>query len=576
MLPSDSQVKGPFRCDIFPHSRWVFKTLQDERNVRQLALMCSAQVIKTTMAIAYLLWSVVESPATTFWVLQTEEAVKNFVKSRLMPLLERQTILEKYIPTTRNEATELLIQFKSMMVHFRGTNSRGGLKSTAVQRVIGDEIDEWSAGSYERVTKRLTTFFQPQFFLLSTPENEDGVMYREYLAGTQTHFHFACPKCLHRQPFRFGRVASPVFPEPRECGGFLWDTNEVTKPAGRWNDAELAKTVRYQCENPACKNEIQQAECFRLLQDLAAVNMNLSPTKGKFSAWIWTAYNALYPWENIVTEFLTAQTALGKGDEEPLKSFVRERLGEPFVDYQVESTEDELRRLCGEYDMGTLWPVEKDLRQAITMTIDVQADRLRWLIVQHRHGGAMRVVDCGWCADEKEANKIQTRYGVGGNGVWIDAGDGNRSAEIYEWCASHRWKACKGSAIGSWPHLNQKTGVTIQKPWRMKMISVAEGASQKGELPFFNWSNPYFKAHVYKFRLKGKGPPLELPRNIPQDAVEELLNDRYQKNKKSGKMEWISGGNEHLGDCLCMSHAQADFFGFTGLAAMAVETEEKE
>mgnify|MGYP003889430897 CR=1 FL=1 len=544
--------------------------------MRQLALMCSAQVIKTTMAIAYLLWSVVESPATTFWVLQTEEAVKNFVKSRLMPLLERQTILEKYIPTTRNEATELLIQFKSMMVHFRGTNSRGGLKSTAVQRVIGDEIDEWSAGSYERVTKRLTTFFQPQFFLLSTPENEDGVMYREYLAGTQTHFHFACPKCSHRQPFRFGRVASPVFPEPRECGGFLWDTNELTKPAGRWNDAELAKTVRYQCENPACKHEIRQAETFRLLQDLAAVNMNLSPTKGKFSAWIWTAYNALYPWENIVTEFLTAQTALTKGDEEPMKSFVRERLGEPWVDYQVESTEDELRRLCGEYDMGTLWPVEKDLRQAITMTIDVQADRLRWLVVQHRHGGAMRVVDCGWCADEKEANKIQTRYGVGGNGVWIDAGDGNRSAEIYEWCASHRWKACKGSAITSWPHLNQKTGVTIQKPWRMKMISVAEGASKQGELPFFNWSNPYFKAHVYKFRLKGKGPPLELPRNIPQDAVEELLNDRYQKNKKTGKMEWISGGNEHLGDCLCMAHAQADFFGFTGLAAMAVETEEKD
>jgi len=539
--------------------------------------MCSAQaLIKTTMAVSWVLWGVKESPANTAWVLQTEEAVKHYVKARFLPLIERQESLQEYLPDTRNDATELFVKFKTMAVTFRGTNSRGGLKSNAFQRVVFDEADEATPGSLEKIWKRMTSFANPQLFILGTPENDTGITFREYLAGSQTHFHIACPACQHRQPIRWGRSATPVFPMARECGGFVWETSETTRPAGRWDWKALAQTVRYECENPACKHHFAQTELLKLLQDMTTFDNNSTPETGKISVWYFVGYSVLFPWQNLVQEFLTAQTALTKGDEEPMKSFVRERLGEPWVDYQVESTEDELRRLCGEYDMGTMWPVEKDLRQAITMTIDVQADRLRWLVVQHRHGGAMRVVDCGWCADEKEANKIQTRYGVGGNGVWIDSGDGNRSAEIYSWCASHRWKACKGSAIGSWPHLNQKTGVTIQKPWRMKMISVAEGASQKGELPFFNWSNPYFKAHVYKFRLKGKGPPLELPRNIPQDAVEELLNDRYQKNKKTGKMEWISGGNEHLGDCLCMAHAQADFFGFTGLAAMAAEAEEKD
>lgn len=579
LLPEDSQVTGPFRCTYFPHSRYIFRKLQDERNVRQLCLMCSAQaVIKTTIATVFVLWGVKERPANTAWVLQTEEAVKHFVKSRFIPLIERQTSLEEYLPSTRNDVTELFVKFKTMAVTFRGTNSRGGLKSNAFQRVIFDEADEASPGSLEKIWKRMTSFANPQLLMLGTPENEGGITFREYLAGTQTHFHFACQKCGQRQPIRWGRNSTPVFPMTRECGGFVWDTDETTRPGGRWNWNALAKTVRYQCENPACKHEFRQTELMGLLKDLTPFDNNQLPEKGKVSVWYFVGYSVLFPWELLVQEWLSAQAALTKADEEPLKSFVRERLGEPWVENLVESTEDELRRLCGEFNMGEMWPVEKDLRQAITMTIDVQANRLRWLIVQHRHGGAMRVVDCGWCADEKEALKIQTRYGVGGNGVWIDAGDGNRSAEIYEWCAANRWKACKGSAMGSWPHLNHKTGLTVLKHWRMKMISVAEGASKSGELPFFNWSNPYFKAHVYKFRMKGKGPTLELPRNIPQDAVEELLNDRYQKHKKTGKMEWISSGNEHLGDCLCMAHAQADFFGFTGLSAsVPTETEvEKE
>ena len=577
LLPEDSQVTGPFRCTYFPHSRYIFRKLQDERNVRQLCLMCSAQaVIKTTIATVFVLWGVKERPANTAWVLQTEEAVKHFVKARFLPLIERQTSLEEYLPSTRNDATELYVKFKTMAVTFRGTNSRGGLKSNAFQRVIFDEADEASPGSLEKIWKRMTSFANPQLLMLGTPENEGGITFREYLAGTQTHFHFACQKCGQRQPIRWGRTSTPVFPMPRECGGFVWDTDETTRPGGRWDWNALAKTVRYQCENPACKHEFPQTELMGLLKDLTPFDNNQLPEKGKVSVWYFVGYSVLFPWESLVQEWLSAQAALTKADEEPLKSFVRERLGEPWVENLVESTEDELRRLCGEYNMGETWPVEKDLRQAITMTIDVQKDRLRWLIAQHRHGGAMRIVDCGWCSDFKEAQKIQTRYGVGGNGVWIDTGDGTRTAELYEVCFQNRWKACKGSAIGSWPHLNQKTGVTVQKPWRMKMISVSAGASEKGELPFFNWSNPYFKNFVYKFRMKGKGPTLELPRNIPQDAVEELLNDRYQKNKRTGKMEWISSGNEHLGDCLCMAHAQADFFGFTGLAATVADEPEKE
>lgn len=575
LLPEDSQVTGPFRCTYFPHSRYIFRKLQDERNVRQLCLMCSAQaVIKTTIATVFVLWGVKERPANTAWVLQTEEAVKHFVKARFLPLIERQSSLEEYLPSTRNDATELFVKFKTMAVTFRGTNSRGGLKSNAFQRVIFDEADEASPGSLEKIWKRMTSFANPQLLMLGTPEKESGITFREYLAGTQTHFHFACQKCGQRQPLRWGRNSTPVFPLARECGGFIWDTDETTRPGGRWDWNALAKTVRYQCENPACKHEFPQTELMALLKDLTPFDNNQLPEKGKVSVWYFVGYSVLFPWESLVQEWLSAQAALTKADEEPLKSFVRERLGEPWVEYEVENDEASLRMLCGEFNVGETWPVEDGLRQTITMTIDVQRDRLRVMVGQHRHGGAFRLVDCLWVSTEKEAKAIQTRYGIGGNGVWIDSGDGGRTAEIYGWCQDYRWKACKGSALPGWPH-KLPSGHTVQKPWRMKTISI-ETASKKGDLPFFNWSNPWFKSYTYKHRLKGKGAIVELPRNIPQDVIEELLDDKFLKNKKTGKMEWISSGNEHAGDCLNMMFAQSDFFGFTGLAAVVTDEPEKE
>ena len=136
MLPEDSQVTGPFRCTYFPHSRYIFRKLQDERNVRQLCLMCSAQaVIKTTIATVFVLWGVKERPANTAWVLQTEEASKFFVRARFLPLIERQSSLEEYLPSTRNDATELFVKFKTMAVTFRGTNSRGGLHDHGLVRI---------------------------------------------------------------------------------------------------------------------------------------------------------------------------------------------------------------------------------------------------------------------------------------------------------------------------------------------------------------------------------------------------------------------------------------------------------
>ena len=254
--------------------RWVFGALQN-KTTKKVVLMVSAQAGKTQTLMVFCAWAICEAPGPMFWVAASEEACDEFTKARLLPLLENIPDVAKRMPTVRAEKTLNLIQFSTMPLYFRGANSPSKLKSTPVRWLVCDEASDWPPDALGKVQKRVRSYRQSKTVVISTPKDAGEEMHAQWERGTQTFFHFACPSCGHRQPFRFGREKSVLFPEPREQGGFLWDTNDETRPAGKWNWTELRKTVRYQCEK--CAAEFRQAEQFKLLQTLARFNRNPTP-----------------------------------------------------------------------------------------------------------------------------------------------------------------------------------------------------------------------------------------------------------------------------------------------------------
>jgi phage terminase large subunit GpA-like protein len=546
--------------------RPVFGALQN-LTTRKVVVMVSAQAGKTQTLMIFAAWAVCEAPGPMFWVAASEEVCDEFTKARLLPLFEKIPDVAKRMPLLRAEKTLNLIQFATMPLYFRGANSPSKLKSTPVRWLVCDEVDDWKPGSLEKVMKRVRSYRQSKQVLISTPMDSGGDMHSQWLTGTQTFFHFACSACGHRQPFRFGREKSVIFAEAREQGGFLWDTNDTTRPGGKWNWAELRKSVRYQCEK--CAAEFRQAEQFKLLQTLERVDRNPTPEPGVESFHWWAAYSLWVKWEDIVCEFVSAKEISESGNLEPLKSFVRETLGEPWHLIGDTADAEEILRLCGKYRRGEFWPVGTTDKRRVTRIIatDVQKDHLRYVLCQLREGGEMRVVDYGRLSAFDDLRALQEKCGVANRGVFLDSADGNRQTEILRECVRWNWIALRGSAQDSFAH-KTSTGGIINRSFRTKTIDPFIGtakANTKG-VTRIEWSNGVFKDRLYLYVLKGKGPHFEIPEDVGAEFVAELQDERREpeKNARGGTVwKWKDSGNNHYGDCLLMALVAMDASAFS-------------
>lgn len=544
--------------------REVLNDLQNPR-IKTLTAMLSAQTGKTTMLMIYQAWRIKERPARGFWVLDSEEKVNEFSWDRLMPFLELQDCLLDYLPQNRTERTKALVQFRTMSLHFRGANSRGKLQSTPIGYYVGDEVDRWPAGRAESLNKRIRTYMRGCGILIGSPENENSVTHQEFMKGTQSIYTWPCPACQHEQPFRFGHKADSIFTQARTKGGFIWDQNEITRPAGRWNWAELRKTVRYECES--CGHQFTQEKQFELLQRIKRLDLNPTPEPNCYSHHWWSAYSVWVKWDDIVCEFIASMDQWERGNPEPLQVFVKETLGLPWlVPSDTQADELMVRQRIENYRSRELWPVEKDKEDKpianlfLVLTADVQLDYLRYVIRQWRRGtGESRLIEEGQAKTFEALREIVVRWAIKGNCVWVDSG--HRAAEVYRACHVNRWKAMKGSDRAGWESIFEKRKVT--RHWHFSTIDPERGAKAAGPLPFYLWSNPFYKSVLYQFKLHGKGAQWSLPLDVSDLYIEELLDERLIR-EKSGEFRYHDTGNNHAGDCELMQLVAADVLGFGG------------
>jgi hypothetical protein len=109
-------------------------------------------------------------------------------------------------------------------------------------------------------------------------------------------WYFECPACQHLQLLKFEQLK--------------WDSNDTTKPEGKWRFDALAETVRYECV--ACGHQIKDTPVDRRWIENRGrfVPQNPNAPKSKVSY----TWNALLPhwieWRSIVEEFVAAVDAM--------------------------------------------------------------------------------------------------------------------------------------------------------------------------------------------------------------------------------------------------------------------------
>ena len=573
VLDHRSAMPGKYDTALTPFVRYIFEAIQSPR-VKKVTCMISAQSFKSQLMLNFFAWSLINDPGQSMWIMANAEMCEDFIETRLKSLLRNCQATAEKMPLARSEDRKDLVQFPSMDLLVRGSNSRQKLQSTPIRRTFCDERADWKPGAIEDVRKRAGTFHNRMEVSAGTGGMAGDAFTQDFLEGSQTHCHFRCLACGHSQPWRFGREPTTFFPHARAKGGLRWDSNETTRPGGVWNFEEVKKTVRWECEE--CGHGHAPADKMRMIETIHAVEHNpkAAPENKSFQSNVFSMPWSDADWRGKVVEWLLAMDARDHhGDLEPLKAFVTKTLGEPWRESMeqpdVADTFDHLRE---PYETNTKWPAEV----ARFMGVDFQAgkagsgEHFWWGIRSIAANGHTRLVAYGRAVTFEDLEAIRKSYGVPVTNCVVD--HGHKGATVVRFCAATGWKPFKGEE-DKWFTVRVKGG-TQRRYWVATALNPQLGLKKKGPskmVTLYRWSNPSFK-DLLNNRLTGLTPGFSIPENVGKDWLAHMsAEQRVEVRARDGTLtnEWKKiRDDDHLRDVELMILAAMSIAAHFGMCPM--------
>ena len=460
--------------------------------VRVINNKCSAQSCKTVTNMALQGWTIVEDPAPTLWVTKSAPEAKKLVKGRLWPMYDKTPCIAEKLPKDKGKRNLLELYFPGYYLIVAGAENEASLQSTPFRYLFLDEVRQWREGALEMVRKRTRRYpHNHKHLTISCPDMEGDPVDRAFNVGNRNYWEKKCRNtaCDHWFRLEWGEKDKP--------GGIKWDTNEVTRPEGRWNYDEVLKTLHFECA--ACKmryTDVRPSGTDRKYfgrewtdvpegaevrpgdrwwsekgtkehpghwQPNAQAEWSIVPPdvqiQRKTGRWTSTnpnaasdtksyTWNALLPhftsWEDQVKEFLSACAAMEWGDFAPLKDHWNETRGLSWSDrLRHKKEQDYLDQRVRDYKPGDLWPEAKKR----FMTVDVQAKGGRhfWvLICDWAHGAVSRRIHYQKAWSWAEVWKIRETFNVPMNCVAIDEAFASSEVKLEIVKTGYQAKAFRG------------------------------------------------------------------------------------------------------------------------------------
>lgn len=541
-----SPIPGMWRSAYSP---WVRAVMEDFANndVRDLVVQCAAQTAKTVLGMNCALWAISEDGGSAMWVTATRDEQADFYRDRFGPQVSRcRPVREKLI-----EEKKTGFKFSSGPFYAAWSGSKARLQSKPIRWLFCDEVRNYPPGRLEMVLKRTRAFWNSRRFLLSTPGKKHDAMDTAFRGGNQQEWQFRCPECEKLQPLKFEQLK--------------WETNETTRPGGRWRFDALADTVRYECAHCGQRIKDTPTERRRISTDGEFVARNPDAPRARISY----TWNALLPhwvtWRSVVEEFLEAVDAMRVGgDIEPMYTFVTETLGEPWdLDRWLVTADDYLTERGEDYQLGDKWPLEASR----FLAADKQArggEHYYWVCRAYGPGGASRLVAYGRCNTTTELEEIRKRLDVSPVNSMVDSGF--KASEVYRFCMAAGWKPMKGDDAEWFHQADPRTKKTVRSVWRKVAVDPLFGTHGKrrrgstSRLPLFQWSNPSIKDHLALF-THGVVGQWTLPRKVGKDYLSQVsaeVREIKEDSRGRSKAVWVQKRRDnHYLDCELMIHVAA-------------------
>jgi phage terminase large subunit GpA-like protein len=376
---SHEQSHGEEPWRSFPYQVGILDCMGSDE-IEEVSFRKSARVGYTKMLLAAVgYFAAHKSRKQGIWN-PTDSDSKEFVTNELEPMIRDVRAVRAAFPYFGRKNKHNTLHQKTFLGGPLYT--RGGAASTAYRRLTLDvaildegdafEMDLESHGSpYARAKKRVEGATFPKVIVGSTPglRGTSLVDAREREADMRVTFRLPCPCCSERISLRWGGKNEPhgmkwtdKDPETAKqlcerCGGLFTQADYLEAwYAGRWQSDDGSYL--------GADGEFYDAE-----------DKPRAPPRS-IAFYLWTANSPQTSWSTIVREFFAADRAAAKGDTSGLKAFVTETLGESWEESGEAVKSDKLQARAEAYEL------EFVPRGGImlTMSVDVQGDRLEYLI----------------------------------------------------------------------------------------------------------------------------------------------------------------------------------------------------
>lgn len=415
----------------------------DDPAVELVGICAGAQSGKTVTGYTWLAKELATDPSGALIVMSSAQVAQDKAREVWLPMWEDSPRLKHLIPENRKlHWTKRMQVINKAGVYWAGANSPGALASKSMRRIFGDELDKWpqsfgrgnkhsdaasasEAGAMELLLQRCKAYRQKglaKILVTSTPTDDQGPIWRVWLAGDQRKLHVNCPLCGIEQIM-------------------VWSSFKIDMDLAKTDPAAAVAGAHYEC--PHCKGHWGDRERFAAIDGgvwrPTAIPRNPLARTFSFPSWLSKMVNASY---------LAAQWINAQASRTALQDFLNGESAEAFVHYENAILDSAFTALEGAYLQGERWtevePYKSAIGEAETWIIggvDVQKGYLVAVFRQFVSGGDSGLLWSGTISDFAALEKKADELGAS----WIMVDQRYRKREVQEWCCEHSgYIPCEG------------------------------------------------------------------------------------------------------------------------------------
>lgn len=379
-IPPPAQFAGMYRLDLTPYAKEMMDECSPSSPAREIIMVTGTQMSKTQIILNGIAYYIENDPTSMLIGFPNEKEGKQFVRTRIDPMIDYNPFLKKLIGTARKGATGSTTDYKEFPGGFlkRATGEAANSFMSTMCRIVWlDEYDAFPSdiqgkGSGKTLAEQRTATYRgrEKIVVSSTPSNEDSQIMGLLENTDKRHYFLTSPQ---------GNMFE------LEWKGFHWKA-----------DGQNVKEVWY--EIPETGERIDEYMMPGMLEKGVWIPTNTKstdPTSVGF--WISGLYSPFRSWRDITVSFLKAQDDEEQGKFGEMTSFYNNILALPFEKNSARPDAEKMMLWARSKEYGykrytSAGSFPKDVL-FLTSGTDVQLDRLETEIKGWCRNGRSRSIE---------------------------------------------------------------------------------------------------------------------------------------------------------------------------------------